>query len=118
MDEKHKPQKFFGAKLDVTGLKKQSFGFNNVPLPGKEGSTKPNHCLCSPTTHRGSFRKNPRPSGPVLCSSVQSQVIFFELHDVIEWQCYCQPSYSTIYCEIRRINVQSKASKLDLVQLD
>ncbi|XP_022857609.1 uncharacterized protein LOC111378611 [Olea europaea var. sylvestris] len=75
MDGNHQPQKFFGAKLDVAEIRKQSFGVNNVPSSWKGGSTKPspaqNHCLCSPTTHRGSFRcRHHRNSGASQNSGV------------------------------------------------
>ncbi|CAK9163496.1 unnamed protein product [Ilex paraguariensis] len=61
MDEElHKPRKFAGPRLDIEAIKNQMAVLNNAPSPGPGGLTKPSkaqgHCLCSPTTHAGSFR--------------------------------------------------------------
>ncbi|KAL0353485.1 UNVERIFIED_CONTAM: hypothetical protein Sangu_0929800 [Sesamum angustifolium] len=62
MESKDKPRKFAGTSLDIGEIKKQPSGVGNVaPSPGQGGGRKqppstPVHCLCSPTTHAGSFR--------------------------------------------------------------
>ncbi|KAG8385995.1 hypothetical protein BUALT_Bualt03G0103000 [Buddleja alternifolia] len=77
MESRNKPRKFRGPRLDIVEIKKQSVGVSNVPSPaqavaspGKGGGVKPRrstsfHCLCSPTTHAGSFRcRHHRNVGP------------------------------------------------------
>ncbi|KAL0443252.1 UNVERIFIED_CONTAM: hypothetical protein Slati_2047900 [Sesamum latifolium] len=62
MESKDKPRKFSGTSLDIVEIKKEPTGVSNVPpSPGQGGARKqapstPVHCLCSPTTHAGSFR--------------------------------------------------------------
>ncbi|KAL2245200.1 UNVERIFIED_CONTAM: hypothetical protein Sindi_2788200 [Sesamum indicum] len=62
MESKDKLRKFSGTSLDIGEIKKQPSGVSNVPAsPGQGGARKqppstPVHCLCSPTTHAGSFR--------------------------------------------------------------
>ncbi|KAI3456781.1 hypothetical protein Pfo_013444 [Paulownia fortunei] len=78
MDTRNKPRKFSGPRLNIVEIKKQSIGVNNVPSPAQSAAspgqggdaTKPPqpaplHCLCSPTTHAGSFRcRYHRNAGP------------------------------------------------------
>ncbi|KAK6123855.1 hypothetical protein DH2020_042402 [Rehmannia glutinosa] len=72
MESGKKPRKFSGPCLNIAEIKKQSIGLSNiinvaspaqsVASPAQGGAAKPPqsapplHCLCSPTTHAGSFR--------------------------------------------------------------
>ncbi|KAK4439671.1 hypothetical protein Salat_0302000 [Sesamum alatum] len=63
MESKYEPRKFSGTSLNIEEINKQAESVNsNVPpSPGQGGARKqppstPVHCLCSPTTHAGSFR--------------------------------------------------------------